>query len=247
LVARDPSTSSLALGLVTAVSSQSAVSPLAGCPHATLLTEATGGKFVACSHWSDDPLPASDPVHTAAVTVDPDPGIVPMATQVDEVHEKPVIELAPVGNVSLIQVLAVPVPEEIGAVKTVGSVALVESPVPRARHWEEVGQVNLPKDVASEGTESWVKVGVHEALLPNVAGSPSRRRMTAIGEPEPKVADPLSSQVELVGQAIEDTLVKAIDAGAVPLHVVGVTRTHTFWVTAPARSTGLPAALTAAA
>lgn len=246
LAARDPSTNSLAIELVTAVSSQSAVSPFAGSPQATWLTEATEGKVVACCHWSEEPFPASDPVHTAAVGEDV-PGMVPIATQVVEVQEMLVIEFDPAGNVSLIQVLASPDPEEIGAVNTVGSVALDESPVPRTRHCEESGQVILPNDIASAGTTSEVKVGVHEELVAKLAGSPSRRRITGVCDAEPKIADPLISQVEEVGHPIEDRPVKVVELGAVPLHVVGVTTVHTSWLTAPARRVGFPAVVVAMA
>ena len=56
-------------------------------------------------------------------------------------------------------------------------------------------------------------------MVARVAGSPSRRRMRRRRGAAATVADPLTSQVDVVGQAIEERLVKVVDGGATTAHV----------------------------
>ena len=96
------------------------------------------------------------------------------------------------------------------------------SPAAMASHRVVVGQVILPTEGSpSAGRVSAVKVGVQVALVARVAGSPSSRRMGRRRRDEPAtVADPLSSQVEVVGQANDrGRLVKVVAAGATTAQV----------------------------
>jgi hypothetical protein len=225
----EPTSRSPVPELVAAAATQLAVSPPVGWPHATEETALTElGMAVADQSWGDW---VRSPVHTEAEGV---PELVPMATQVLEAHEMPVTDAAPLGKFdSSVQVLA-PL-AAMAPVTTVGSEALLESPTPVASHRTAVGQVIVPTDLTGETMLSVVKVGVHRALVATVAGSPSRRRTTGVAEAIPTTADPLTSQVDDVGQTREERLVNVVEAGATTVHLSFVDGDCP---TAPARRTG---------
>jgi hypothetical protein len=218
-----------------AATMQPAVSPLVGSPQATEVT--------AAMELAKPGTPVADvqscgeavrlPVQMAGFGVGL-PGTVPMARQLLAVQESPVTEVDPVGKVASFPQLLLGLAAMV-ALSSVGSDALVESPVATATHRVVVGQAIWPTELRVDGTSSREKVGIHPEFVANVAGSPSNRKMPGADGGEPALADPPSSQVVVVGQAREDSEVKVVEAGET---IAQVSCWGEVWPTAPASSTG---------
>ena len=208
--------------VVVAPTTQSAVSLPDGCPHAT---EVSPERFrpleglTSVHTWGDVAIEV--PVHRTGFAV----ADVPMAIQVLDVQDRPVIDPAAVGlanDDSLDHTLYVAVK---GMVRMVGSEVEVESPTPMAKHVVWVGQVIVPTEVMLVEVDANVSApteGVQVGVVDRLDGSPvSWKTLVAV---DPTVPVPLSSHVAADGvagdgrQAIELRVVKVVEAGVSTFH-----------------------------